>query len=351
MAAPVRLEAEAFGDPRFDVLGQLLGTSKYDALGRMAHMWSWATDRGRLDVPEHIAAVYFDGSVNRVAFVVLAELGEYCECTQQNGDSTQQNPTKASRHPAGCQHIRVAGAAGRLEWLSEHRATKTEAGRKRAETAARGPNGAFLPKRPAHAGSAGPAPDQQATSRPPAESSVLSLSLSTEEKSSAAPSAGGAQGVLDKIQEHLGDVGLQRALSGKRAPKSGPTADERKTALEVLAKLGTRNGVRYSGTSDHIQLIAARLRDGVTADDLARVVDYCAIGIWKDKPEMRQYLRPETLFGPKTIGKYLDPARSWGGRSLPAGSQSGASYRVASNDEDMPPLPPWVTDAESEAAQ
>ena len=317
MAAPVRIEAEAFGDPRFDVLGMLLGTSRFDALGRMAYLWSWATDRGRQDVPEHIAAVYFDGDTERVGFVVAAELGEWCACTQQNGDPIQQNPAKSSKHPAGCQHLLIKGAAGRLEWLSEHRAAKTEGGKKRAETATRGPNGAFLPKSPARAGSTGPADDQQTTSSQPAESSVLSPSLSLpiakEDKNSARPSVGGAQAVLDKIGGHLGDIGVARALGGKRRPKpSDPSETEQASVRVVLDKLTAQNGVRYSGTAEHTRLIVAQLRAGVSEMDLRAVIGYCALELdWKADPDMAKYLRPETLFGPRTIARYLDPARTW----------------------------------------
>ena len=54
MAAPVRVEAEAFSDPRIQLLAELGGWSRYEALGRMTHLWSACTDRQDPEVPESI---------------------------------------------------------------------------------------------------------------------------------------------------------------------------------------------------------------------------------------------------------------------------------------------------------
>lgn len=79
----------------------------------------------------------------------------------------------------------------------------------------------------------------------------------------------------------------------------------------MLDKLEAQNDVAYSGSPEHVGLITSHLRNGITVDDLCVVIGYCAIDLgWRDRPEMRASLRPETLFGPK-LSKYLEPARSW----------------------------------------
>lgn len=114
------------------------------------------------------------------------------------------------------------------------------------------------------------------------------------------------------IERNLGEVGLQRAKAGKKRRPSDPTPAELASVRTVLDKLSTRNGVRYSGTGEHTRLIVSQLREGVTEMDLRAVIGYCAFELdWAEKPEMAKYLRPETLFGPKTIARYLDPARTW----------------------------------------
>ncbi len=97
-----------------------------------------------------------------------------------------------------------------------------------------------------------------------------------------------------------------------RKPKAIATPAEQAIARVVLDKLGDRSRVKYSGAPPHVALIASRLREGLTEHDLRAVVGYCAESLeWESKPEMAKYLRPETLFGPSTIHKYLDAARTW----------------------------------------
>jgi uncharacterized phage protein (TIGR02220 family) len=114
-----------------------------------------------------------------------------------------------------------------------------------------------------------------------------------------------------------GAVPLALESPGKRPrprkPKpSEPSSDERGAALRVLEKLGAQNGIAYEGGKEHVGLIVARIRDGTSEMDLRKVVGFCALELgWREDDSMRHYLRPETLFGPKTIAKYLDPARAW----------------------------------------
>ena len=67
---------------------------------------------------------------------------------------------------------------------------------------------------------------------------------------------------------------------------------------------------RVAGTSyrpsnkQTIAVINARLNEGWTAEDFAKVIK-TKCGQWLLDPEMRQYIRPTTLFGPKFEG-YLN---------------------------------------------
>ncbi len=100
-----------------------------------------------------------------------------------------------------------------------------------------------------------------------------------------------------------------------RPPRASPadaTLSELESVRLVLAKLGERNGVTYRAGAEHVRLIVGHLRAGVSELDLRIVIKYCAERLeWQGKPEMEPYLRPETLFGPRSIAKYLDPALSW----------------------------------------
>jgi uncharacterized phage protein (TIGR02220 family) len=112
-----------------------------------------------------------------------------------------------------------------------------------------------------------------------------------------------------KVDAVAGDIGKRRA---RRPRPSDPTAAECEAVRDVLAKLGTYNGVAYSGAKAHTKLIVDRLRDGLTVVDLKVVAGYCALELgWKGNPKMEPHLCPETLYGPEKIAKYLDASRAW----------------------------------------
>lgn len=91
--------------------------------------------------------------------------------------------------------------------------------------------------------------------------------------------------------------------------------DTVKAILEVLnQKAGTNYQSRSKDTQKHIR---ARLREGYTLDDFVKVIDI-KVKEWGHEPaigekDMRPYLRPATLFGPKFesyLNQKLTPAAS-----------------------------------------
>ena len=152
-------------------------------------------------------------------------------------------------------------------------------------------------------------------------------------KNSATPTAGGTPLDLfrDKVDAATGDIGRRRA----RQPKKPNWSEaERASAKVVLEKLSAQNRVNYTGTDEHIRLIVNQLRAGRSEMDLRAVIGYCAVELdWKSKPEMAAYLRPETLFGPKTIARYLDPALTWF-KALPEDRRPHAPTLEIVSDEE-----------------
>ena len=182
MAAPVRVEAAALSDPRIDLLGQLAGYSRYEALGRLTHLWSACTEK-----QFHVAT----------EALVRA-------CIGPAGVQHMLDAELAERVDGG---LRVKGTAGRIEWHGEFSQKRAAAGAVRAATAQRDSKGRMVSStppahpahagqdaepapvdiqhtstRPAHAGHAGPSTSsthQQASSACPAESSALTLTITT----------------------------------------------------------------------------------------------------------------------------------------------------------------------------
>jgi uncharacterized phage protein (TIGR02220 family) len=99
----------------------------------------------------------------------------------------------------------------------------------------------------------------------------------------------------------------RKKTRGKRAVSF--TADEIAKANLILARLSHYSHVAYSGTDSHLQLIIGRLREGYTQGELRAVIALQA-DRWRGNEAMATYLRPETLFGPKAIQRYIDAART-----------------------------------------
>lgn len=96
--------------------------------------------------------------------------------------------------------------------------------------------------------------------------------------------------------------------TGYDATEPQPLIDEPQTPTqpkkpdpteEVVNHLNHRLGTKYKPTTQATRkLIKARLKEGFTVEDMKLVVDKKATE-WVGNPKMAQYLRPETLFGPK----------------------------------------------------
>lgn len=272
MGASVRIEDEAFSDERYEDLAAFAGLADADhARGKMAKLWRQCTiEDTHFLGNQMVSRVLGPGGVDAL---VRARLGVLL--------------------PDG--RVRIRGTKGRVEWLSKLRANGKKGGRPKK---LRDTNGETRRKPSGFENQNPPAPV-------PAPAPAPAPTHEDPEKNSARASHGGLELFKAKVDAAVGDIGKRRA----RRPKAGPTDAERGVALRVLERLGSHNGVRYSGANEHVALVAARMRDGVDEAELRAIVVHC-VNQWSDKPEMQEYLRPETLFGPKTHAKYLEPARS-----------------------------------------
>lgn len=80
---------------------------------------------------------------------------------------------------------------------------------------------------------------------------------------------------------------------------------------EVVSYLNAVCGTSFRPkTRETRKKIAARLKDGFTVDDMKLVIDN-RNALWSRDAKMREYLRPETLFGTKFEG-YLNAAKTSG---------------------------------------
>lgn len=256
-------------DPRITKLATLLGWSRRETMGCLIlDVWPICYDQR-----EHtIVAELIDIAAGRSGFAAAMVESGLAEWTRGNAK------------------VRVRGAKERIEYLDRKKRAGVVGGRKSAESRRKNSStrqgGAQAPGNPSVPD---PVPDSASASVP---------------DSASAPDPDHRHVDAPKV-----DVGPFPRKPPKRRAAIPPEA--REVAERVLARLGEHNGVRYTVSDRHALLIARQLAIGVTELELRAVVAYCAVDLaWKRDERMRQYLRPETLFGPETIAKYLDPART-----------------------------------------
>lgn len=88
-------------------------------------------------------------------------------------------------------------------------------------------------------------------------------------------------------------------------------------AILVLTHLNLVSGSRYQKSRTSLENIRARLREGYSVSDLKLVIDL-KHEHWNGNDEQYQYMRPETLFGPKKFEGYLSSAVRWEKKGRPA---------------------------------
>ncbi|EPG6461420.1 conserved phage C-terminal domain-containing protein [Citrobacter freundii] len=97
-------------------------------------------------------------------------------------------------------------------------------------------------------------------------------------------------------------------------------------AILVLSHLNQISGSRYQKSKTSLENIRARLREGYSVADLQLVIDL-KHEHWHENNEQYQYMRPETLFGPKKFESYLQSATRWEQKGRPKRADWGAKKR------------------------
>ncbi|EDW5639776.1 GntR family transcriptional regulator [Salmonella enterica subsp. enterica serovar Saintpaul] len=97
-------------------------------------------------------------------------------------------------------------------------------------------------------------------------------------------------------------------------------------AILVLSHLNQISGSRYQKSKTSLENIRARLREGYSVADLQLVIDL-KHEHWHENDEQYQYMRPETLFGPKKFESYLQSATRWEQKGRPKRADWGVKKR------------------------
>lgn len=83
-----------------------------------------------------------------------------------------------------------------------------------------------------------------------------------------------------------------------------PLARHRDEAVSVLAFLNEKCGRSFPANDTNLTLIAGRIAEGFDADTCRQVI-VRRWRAWKDDDDMREYLRPKTIFGKQNFSQYV----------------------------------------------
>jgi len=109
------------------------------------------------------------------------------------------------------------------------------------------------------------------------------------------------------------DIDSSSSLSQHRKKK---TTDYTSEVKQVIDHLNSMTGKKFKYTTKATQrYIIARLAEGFTVDELKQVIDV-KTQQWLRDPEMKRFLRPETLFAASHCDSYLNEAKDMEHRAL-----------------------------------
>ncbi|EGH4419814.1 GntR family transcriptional regulator [Salmonella enterica] len=167
----------------------------------------------------------------------------------------------------------------------------------------------------------------------PSESAPSESDASESDASKSDPSKSGKNGGFDP-SESGGDPSVKSKQDPQVTSKpSCPVAAQpdpevviTDQAILVLTHLNQISGSRYQKSKTSLENIRARLREGYSVTDLQLVIDL-KHEHWHENDEQYQYMRPETLFGPKKFESYLQSATRWDQKGRPKRADWGAKKR------------------------
>lgn len=103
----------------------------------------------------------------------------------------------------------------------------------------------------------------------------------------------------DSIDKNIYIVGEPTA----EKPKKEPYMEK---VEEILNYLNEKTGKKFTSRSkSSVKMIKDRLREGYVVDEFKAVIDN-KVAAWGNNPDMKVYLRPETLFRPSHFDSYLN---------------------------------------------
>lgn len=105
------------------------------------------------------------------------------------------------------------------------------------------------------------------------------------------------------VRPQSAEVKRSEVKRSEERPLSGSSATNA-DAAEILDFLNAQTGSRFKHLPVNLDLIKARIKEGHSVSEIKAVIASKVLQ-WKNNDDMRQYLRPETLFRAKKFAQYV----------------------------------------------
>ena len=110
-----------------------------------------------------------------------------------------------------------------------------------------------------------------------------------------------------KLKSYINSTNTRRILDDPSLLEQGTGNREKEQGENIISFLNLKSGKSFKNTQAHFKHISARLKEGFSENDFHSVIEF-KVAKWANDPKMKEYLRPETLFGTK-FDSYLQEAR------------------------------------------
>nr|WP_303625880.1 conserved phage C-terminal domain-containing protein [Pediococcus acidilactici] len=95
-----------------------------------------------------------------------------------------------------------------------------------------------------------------------------------------------------------------------------------------------KSGKRFKNVESNRKIIRARVNEGYSKSELAKVVEFKSKQ-WKDDPKMNPYLRITTIFAPSHFGNYLNEANGYSKNSNISTTTTSDGQRAGKTAEEI----------------
>ena len=133
----------------------------------------------------------------------------------------------------------------------------------------------------------------------------------------------------DKVSSNAN--ALQSDSEGNATQDTLPNTQDPKDLVEkkLLDILNSKSGKKFKPVESNLKFLRARLKEGHTEKDIIDVIERKILE-WQNDPEMKQYIRPATLFNAEKFNQYIGEI----GSPLPENKKTKQPWEIIPREDE-----------------